>query len=67
VSFPLRCVIDLVPASETEEAAHSRGEKRAWLAEHDYRVVTVSAAEVEADVKQVLEKLSAGVPAERAP
>jgi len=29
-------------------------------------VVTVSAAEVEADIKQVLEKLSAGVPAERA-
>jgi tRNA/rRNA methyltransferase len=66
VSFPLRCVIDLVPATETAEAAHTRGEKRAWLAEHDYRVVTVSAAELEADVKPVLEKLSAGVPAERA-
>jgi len=58
VSFPLRTVIDLVPADEPEEAAARRAEKRAWLAAHDYKVVEVRAEEIEADVRAVLEKLS---------
>jgi len=58
VSFPLRTVIDLVPADEPEEAAARRAEKRAWLAAHDYKVVEVRAEEIEADVRAVLDKLS---------
>ena len=44
VSFPLRCVIELVPAAESEPAAKARAAKRAWLIEHDYRVVEAQAA-----------------------
>jgi len=58
VSFPLKCVIELVPAAENDAAAHLRAEKRAWLAEHDYRVSEVSAAEVEQDVGKVLDALA---------
>jgi len=65
VSFPLRCVIDLVPPSESEEAERHRAEKRAWLTEHGYAVVEVKADEVEKDVMRVLDELSAVVPAER--
>src|SRR5215475_12586668 len=43
VSFPLRLVIDLVPASDTEIATKSRSERRAWLTERGYRVLDVAA------------------------
>jgi tRNA/rRNA methyltransferase len=56
VSFPLKCVIDLVPATENE--APARAEKRAWLEAHEYRVVEVKAADVEADVARVLNELA---------
>jgi tRNA/rRNA methyltransferase len=59
VSFPLRLVIDLVPDGESEGAATARVERRAWLAQRDYRVVVVQAAEVEADVSAVLERIVA--------
>jgi tRNA/rRNA methyltransferase len=62
VSFPLKCVIDLVPAAENEAAARTRAEKRTWLMEHGYRVSSVTAAEVEKDVGKVLDELSAVVP-----
>jgi tRNA/rRNA methyltransferase len=65
VSFPLKCVIDLVPAGEDAAAARLRGEKRGWLEEHGYRVIEVSAAEAERDVAKVLDELAAVVPAER--
>jgi tRNA/rRNA methyltransferase len=58
VSFPLKCVIDLVPAAENETAAHARADKRQWLAERDYRVVEVKSADVERDVGQVLDSLA---------
>ncbi len=41
VSFPLRLVIDLVPADESAAAAAARTQKRAWLAERDYRIVQI--------------------------
>src|SRR5664279_4112524 len=56
VSFPLKCVIDLLPATENE--APARAEKRAWLEAHEYRVVEVKAADVEADVARVLNELA---------
>jgi tRNA/rRNA methyltransferase len=58
VSFPLKCVIDLVPAEETEDATKGRAEKRAYLAERGYRVVEVKAADVERDLATVLERLA---------
>jgi tRNA/rRNA methyltransferase len=61
VSFPLRIVLDLVPSKESEAAATARAEKRVWLAERDYRVIEVGAADVEADVKRVLDRLAADV------
>jgi len=57
VSFPLRIVIDLVPSDEPAAAAKARGERRAWLAAHDYRVIEVSAAKVESDVAGCLERI----------
>ena len=61
VSFPMRRVIDLVPASESEDAARTRTEKSVWLGEHDYRVVAVKAEDVERDLPAVLETLAAAI------
>ena len=57
VSFPLRLVIDLVPADENVAAAANRSAKRGWLAERDYGVIEVQSADVEADVAGVLDRL----------
>jgi tRNA/rRNA methyltransferase len=58
VSFPLRLVIDLVPTDESETAAKSRAERRAWLIERGYRVLDVEASAVEADLPHVLDRLA---------
>ena len=58
VSFPLKCVIDLVPASESVEAAATRAARRAYSAERGYRVVAVSTEEAERNVAGVLERLA---------
>ena len=65
VSFPLRLVIELVPADETEAAAIARGDRRAWLEQRDYAVMTVTAAELESDLATVLEKLDTASRAQR--
>ena len=65
VSFPLRCVIDLVPAQESAEAGRTRAERSAYLGARDYRVWEVKADEVERDITKVLEDLFAAVPRER--
>jgi len=65
VSFPLKCAIDLTPASESVEAAHARDNKRVWLEQHGYRVIMVTAAAVEADIAKVLDAIADVVPAER--
>jgi tRNA/rRNA methyltransferase len=57
VSFPLRTVIDIVPAGESGDAAQSRAGKRAWLEERDYRVCEVAAGNVETGVAAVLDEL----------
>jgi len=61
VSFPLRTVIDLVPADESDAAAKTRAGKQAWLAERGYRVMPVRLAEIEADVAKVLDELAAKI------
>ncbi len=58
VSFPLKCVIELVPAGESEAAARTRAERRKYLLERGYRVRDVKAADVERDVAQVLGDLA---------
>ena len=62
VSFPLKCVIDLVPPAEPEEAARTRSERRSYLAERGYRVCEVRAAEVERDVAGMLDGLAERIP-----
>jgi tRNA/rRNA methyltransferase len=57
VSFPLRVVIDVVPADETSAAVATRARRRAWLAERGYRVIDVAAADIAADVASVLDRL----------
>jgi tRNA/rRNA methyltransferase len=57
VSFPLRIVIDLVPADEEKSAADMRAAKRAWLVERDYAVVEVKASDIECDLATVLDGL----------
>ncbi len=59
VSFPLRAVIDILPAEESAEScACPQARKRAWLAERDYRVVEVAAHEIETDARGVLDRLA---------
>jgi tRNA/rRNA methyltransferase len=57
VSFPLRCVIDLMPAEETADAARTRSERRTYLTERGYKVCEVKTAEVEKDTGKVLDQL----------
>jgi tRNA/rRNA methyltransferase len=61
VSFPLRTVIDLVPAEESDTAARTRADKCAWLAERGYRVLPVGLAAIEADAGKVLDELAAQI------
>ena len=65
VSFPLKCVIDLVPAAETDAAAATRAAKRQWLTERGYRVMEALAGEVEKDVAGVLNKQACLTPNSR--
>ncbi|MEX0752985.1 MAG: TrmJ/YjtD family RNA methyltransferase [Xanthobacteraceae bacterium] len=58
VSFPLRAVIDLVPAAEPEPARAARAEKRAWLKDRGYAVIEMAAAQVEADAASALDRLT---------
>jgi tRNA/rRNA methyltransferase len=58
VSFPLRMVIEIVPAGESVEAAQARPPRRAWLAERGYRVMQVSAADIGADVARVIARIA---------
>jgi tRNA/rRNA methyltransferase len=61
VSFPLRVVVDIVPAEENESAATARAGKRAWLIERGYRVIEVRTEEIDADVAAVLERLKSAI------
>jgi tRNA/rRNA methyltransferase len=61
VSFPLRMVIDLVPAEEEDIAARARAEKRAWVAARGYALVEVRAGDVETDLAAVLDRLERSV------
>jgi tRNA/rRNA methyltransferase len=57
VSFPLRLIIDLVPAEESDAAAAARAARHAWLKERDYRIVEVLATDIESDMATALERI----------
>jgi cytochrome b561 len=57
-SFPLRTVIDIVPAHEEAVAAQARAEKRAWLQARNYRIVEVTAADIAENTVAALERLA---------
>jgi tRNA/rRNA methyltransferase len=58
VSFPLRIVVDVVPAEEGAAAAAARSERIAWLEQRGYRVVAVGVAQIEADLAGTLDRLA---------
>jgi len=57
VSFPLRAVVEVVPADEDGAAAKMRADRHAWLAERGYKIVDVPAAQVEADIAAALSRI----------
>jgi len=57
VSFPLKCVIDIVPRDESDDAGRTRAERRAYLVEREYRVCEARAEAVEEDPGKVLDGL----------
>jgi tRNA/rRNA methyltransferase len=61
VSFPLRLVIDLVPADEAAAAAKARAEKRTWLDAHDYKIVGIFATDVESDMAAALSRIETAI------
>jgi tRNA/rRNA methyltransferase len=61
VSFPLRLVIDVAPAHESDLAAKTRSDRRAWLIERGYRVLDVAAGAVEDDLAGVLDLLAKAI------
>jgi tRNA/rRNA methyltransferase len=65
VSFARRTVIDIVPEAEGEAAAAARADKCSWLAARGYRVIALSAREIESDPGEVLNRLAAALPGGR--
>jgi tRNA/rRNA methyltransferase len=61
VSFPLRLVVDLVPANESAAAASARAQKNAWLEAHDYTLVPLFAGEVESDMATALDRIDQAI------
>ncbi len=63
VSFPLKCVIDLVAPVDTQALTETRKQKREWLTARGYRVVEIQAGEVEKDLAGVLDRLEGAMSA----
>jgi tRNA/rRNA methyltransferase len=61
VSFAQRLVVDIVPDTESAQAAAARATKLGWLTERGYRVIEVRAADIEADVAGVLNRIHASL------
>jgi tRNA/rRNA methyltransferase len=61
ISFPLRLVIDLVPAEESATAAKARAAKRDWLQAHDYTVLGIFAGEIESDMPGTLARIETAI------
>src|SRR6201986_4305095 len=61
VSFPLRLVIDLVPAAESENAGKGRAQNRDWLKAHDYTVVGIFDRDLESDMAAALARIEKAI------
>ncbi len=57
VSFPLRLVIELVPAGESAVAAAARADRHVWLAARGYRVIEMVAGDAETDTGALLDRI----------
>ncbi len=57
VSFPLRLVVELLPADESATAAAARAQKNGWLEAHHYTVVPLFAGDVEFDMATALNRI----------
>ncbi len=62
VSFPLRTVIELLPARESAAAARTRADRRTWLIDRGYRVLDVEEHAVETDLQQIIDRLATSLP-----
>ena len=61
VSFPLRLVIDVIPAGESETAARARADKHAWLKERGYTVMALPSRAIETDLAGSLEGINRAI------
>ena len=61
VSFPLRLVIEIMPAENSEALEAARRERHAWLAAHDYRIVEVLATTIESDMPAALARIDEAI------
>ena len=61
VSFPLRLVIEIMPAENSEALEAARRERHAWLAAHDYRIVEVLATTIESDMPAALVRIDEAI------
>src|SRR3954452_9317003 len=61
VSFVHRIAIELVNPGESEAIAADRAARQAWLEARDYKVVSMTVADVERDLAKELERLEASL------
>jgi tRNA/rRNA methyltransferase len=61
VSFPLRLVIEIMPAEKSEALETARRERHVWLAAHDYRIVEVLATAIESDMPAALARIDEAI------
>jgi tRNA/rRNA methyltransferase len=61
VSFPLRIVIEIVPANEDEATAKARVHRQQWLREHNYGVFEATEAAIVADISGLFDSLAGEV------
>jgi len=61
VSFPLRMVVEIVPAAEDEIAAKARAHRQQWLREHNYAVIEVTEAAIGESLATLLDGLAQAV------
>ena len=61
VSFPLRVVIEIVPAQEDDAAAKARVHRQQWLREHNYEVLEAREAAIAADLSACFDRRSRSV------
>jgi tRNA/rRNA methyltransferase len=57
VSFPLRTVVEIVPAEEKPDTANARAARNKWLRARGYTVNSVDETEIERDLAAVIDRL----------